>query len=89
MSNITLITARDCRRSRKIVAWLQQNSIPFTRIDFESAEGQELAAQHDLRASPGILVDGRSINPFDLLIQPQCQVNEAAAEAVFRGPATL
>ena len=88
MSNITLITARDCRRSRKIVAWLEQYRIPFTRIDFESAEGQELAAQHDLRASPGILVDGRSINPFDLLIQPQCQVNEAAAEAVFNGPTT-
>ena len=88
MPNITLITARDCRRSRKIVAWLQQNGISFTRIDFESDEGRKLAAQHDLRASPGILVDGRSINPFDLLIQPQCQVNEAAAEAVFRRPTT-
>lgn len=87
MPDITLIMARDCRRSRKIVAYLQQNGIPFTRVDFVSAEGQDLAAQHDLRASPGILVDGKSINPFDLLIQPQCQVNEAVAEAVFRDPA--
>ena len=27
-------------------------------------------------ASPGILVDGVSINPFDVLIQPECRVNE-------------
>lgn len=79
MPNITIVTARDCRRSRKIVAYLEQQHIPFTRLDFESPEGQVLAAQHDLRASPGIIVDGRSINPFDLLIRPQCRVNEAAA----------
>jgi len=88
MPNITLITSRDCRRSRKIVAYLQQNGIPFTSVDFQSDAGRELAVQYDLRASPGIVVDGKSINPFDLLIQPQCQVNEAAAEAVFRDPAT-
>ena len=88
MPNITILPARDCRRSRKIIAYLEQSGIPFTRIDLESAEGQALASEHDLRASPGILVDGELINPFDLLIQPQCLVNEAAAEALFQGPAT-
>lgn len=88
MPNITILPARDCRRSRKIIAYLEQSGIPFTRIDLESAEGQALASEHDLRSSPGILVDGELINPFDLLIQPQCLVNEAAAEALFQGPAT-
>jgi len=88
MPNITILPARDCRRSRKIIAYLEQSGIPFTRIDLESVEGQALASEHDLRASPGILVDGELINPFDLLIQPQCLVNEAAAEALFQGPAT-
>ena len=88
MPNITILPARDCRRSRQIISYLEQHKIPFTRIDLESAEGQALATQHDLRASPGILVDGELINPFDLLVQPQCLVNEAAAEALFRGPTT-
>jgi len=88
MPDITILPARDCRRSRKIIAYLEQRKIPFTRIDLESAEGQALATQHDLRSSPGILVDGELINPFDLLIQPQCLVNETVAEALFRGPAT-
>ena len=88
MPNITILPARDCRRSRKIIAYLEQSGIPFTRIDLESAEGQALASEHDLRSSPGILVNGELINPFDLLIQPQCLVNEAAAEALFQGPAT-
>ena len=88
MPNITILPARDCRRSRKIIAYLDQRKIPFTRIDLESAEGQALATQYDLRASPGILVDGELINPFDLLIQPQRLVNETAAEALFRGPTT-
>lgn len=87
MPDITLITARDCRRSRKIVAYLDQQGIPFTRVDFASAEGQELAAQRDLRASQAIVIDGKSSNPFDLLIRTQYQVNQTAAEAVFRAPA--
>ena len=88
MPNITILPARDCRRSRKIIAYLEQHGIPFARIDLESAEGQALATQYDLRASPGILVDGELINPFDLLIQPQCVVKEAAAQALFRGITT-
>jgi len=33
-----------------------------------------------LRASPGILVDDENINPFDLLIQPACRVDEEVAQ---------
>ena len=80
-----MLPAQGCRRSRKLLDYLQAHDFPFTRIDLESAEGQALAAQHDLRASPGILVDGVSVNPFDLLIQPACRVDDDKARAVFAG----
>jgi glutaredoxin len=88
MPEITVLPAQGCRRSRKILDYLEQHAIPFTRIDLESDEGQALAERYSLRASPGILVDGQAINPFDLLIQPQCRVNQAAAQAVFQGAAS-
>ncbi|MGE5602133.1 MAG: hypothetical protein ACM30E_03725 [Nitrososphaerales archaeon] len=82
---ITILPAQGCRRSRKLLAYLEAHAVPFTRIELESAEGVALAAQYDLRASPGILIDGVSINPFDLLIQPACRVDEEKARAVFSG----
>jgi glutaredoxin len=83
--DITILPARGCRRSRKVLEYLEAHSIPFTRIELESLEGQALTAQYDLRASPGILVDDASVNPFDLLLQPECRVDEAAAQLIFVG----
>lgn len=80
---IIVLPARGCRRSRKLLDYLQAHGIPFTRIDLESPAGQALAEQHDLRASPGILVNGVSVNPFDLLIQPACRVDDDKARALF------
>jgi len=81
--NIIILPARNCRRSRKIIAYLEAQGIPFARIELESPKGQTLAEQHALRASPGILVDGLSINPFDLLIPPQCRVDDETAQQIF------
>lgn len=80
---IIVLPARGCRRSRKLLAYLAAHDVPFTRIDLESPEGQTLAEQYDLRASPGILVDGVNVNPFDLLIQPACRVDDDKARALF------
>jgi len=82
---ITILPARGCRRSQRLLTYLRAQQIPFTEIDLESPEGLALAEQHDLRASPGILVNGVSINPFDLLIQPACRVDDDKARAVFAG----
>lgn len=73
---IVILPAPGCRRSRKILSYLQQRGIPFSRIDLDTPEGEALAAQYGMRASPGILVDGVSVNPFDLLRQPDCKINE-------------
>ena len=81
--DIIILPAPNCRRSRKVIDYLKERGIPFTQIDLQSAEGQALATQYDFRASPGILVDGVSINPFELLIQPTCRVNDEKAKDVF------
>jgi len=82
---VIVLPAQGCRRSRKLLDYLQAHGILFTRLDLESPEGQALAALHDLRASPGILVDGASVNPFDVLIQPACKIDETRAQELF-GP---
>ena len=82
---IIVLPAQGCRRSRKLLVYLQAQDISFTCVDLESPEGQALATQHDLRASPGILVDGVSVNPFELLRQPACQVDEGQVQALLRG----
>ena len=81
---IVILPAQGCRRSQRVLAYLRGQQIPFREIALESAEGQVLAARYDLRASPGILVDGVSVNPFDLLIQPACVIDDEQARALFR-----
>ncbi len=76
--NIIIIPARGCRRSQKVLDYLVDHNIPFTRIDLESPEGRALAEKHALRASPGILVDDELVNPFDFLMQPGCRIDEDA-----------
>jgi arsenate reductase-like glutaredoxin family protein len=41
--DIIILPAKNCRRSRKIVEYLEARGIPFTRIALESAEGRSLA----------------------------------------------
>lgn len=82
--SITVLPACGCRRSRRIMEYLDQHHIPYAHIALESAEGQALAAQHDLHASPGVLVNNVSINPFDVL-ESGCRVNEAQARRLFLG----
>ena len=80
---IVILPARNCRRSQKVLRFLQAAGIPFTRIDMETPEGQALAERYEMRASPGILVDGVRHNPLDLFVKPDCRLNEEAARALF------
>ena len=83
MKSITVLPAKGCRRSRKILEYLLAKQIPFQRIELDSPEGEQLMAKHHFMASPGILVDGVSVNPYDLLIQPECRINEPKLKQVF------
>lgn len=81
---IVILPAEGCRRSQRMLTYLYEQQIPFTEIPLTAPEGQALMQEHDLRASPGILVDGQSVNPFDVLIRPDCKVDEAAVQRIFR-----
>jgi hypothetical protein len=83
MTNITVVRGQRCRRSDLIVRALQVQGIPFRLVQAEGEEGRGLIAQYDLRASPGILVDGRSINPFDLI--HDCHVDDGAVRRLLLG----
>lgn len=82
MKSIIILPAKGCRRSRKILEYLLAKKIPFQRIELDSPEGELLMEKHHFLASPGILVDGVSINPFNVLIQPECRVNETKLKQV-------
>lgn len=83
MKNIVILPATNCRRSKKVLAYLDENQVPYTRIDLETTEGQALVEEHELRSSPGILVDGELVNPFDILEAPSCRIREPVARQVF------
>jgi len=78
-----ILPAADCRRSKKVLAYLDEEQVPYTRVDLETAEGQALVEEHELRSSPGILVDGELVNPFDILEAPSCRIKEPIARQVF------
>ena len=78
-ARIAILPAPGCRRSRKVMAWLAAQEVPFRAVPLDSPEGQRLKEAYDLRASPGILVDGVSVNPFDFLRPPHCEIDGQAA----------
>lgn len=86
LSEIIILPAPGCRRSRRILEYLDQHGMPYTRIPLDSQEGAAMAEKYTMRASPGILVDGVSVNPYDLLIQPACRVDEEKAQTIFLNP---
>jgi len=83
MKSITLLPLKGCRRSKKLLGYLQENAIPFKRINLDSPEGEALMEKHHFLASPGILVNGVSINPYEILIPEKCQINEENLIKIF------
>jgi glutaredoxin len=79
VKEIIILPAANCRRSQKVLAYLDENQVAYTRIDLETEKGQQMMAEYELRSSPGMLVDGVLINPFDILEVPACRIKEQAA----------
>ncbi|MFQ5434181.1 MAG: hypothetical protein ACE5FD_04825 [Anaerolineae bacterium] len=83
MKEIVILPAVNCRRSQKVLAYLDEQQVPYTRIDLETQKGQQMMAEYDLRSSPGILVDDVLVNPFDILEAPSCRILEPQASQIF------
>jgi hypothetical protein len=80
---IIVLPAPHCRRSKKIMDFLDLEKIPYEKIDLLSTEGQILSDKHHFMASPGILINGMSLNPYDVLNQKECRVNHDKAMRIF------
>jgi len=74
-SRVIILRLRRCRRSDLIVDFLQKERIPH-RIFFlnEDEEAQHLARKFQILASPGIIINGRAINPHQLITK--CQMKD-------------
>jgi glutaredoxin len=83
MKEIVILPAANCRRSQKVLAYLDEQQVAYTRIDLETEKGRQMMVEYELRSSPGILVDDVLINPFDILEAPSCRIKEPTASQVF------
>ncbi|MDZ7843527.1 MAG: hypothetical protein U5K99_01795 [Anaerolineales bacterium] len=81
---VTIVSTKNCRRSKKVLEFLIDRGISHQHVELDSNQGQKLWEHHQFRASPGILVDGANINPYDVLDQEHCRVDEDQALAVFK-----
>lgn len=53
--NIIILPAQNCRRSRKVMTYLDERRVPYTAVPLESPEGVELAEQYHLCACRGMV----------------------------------
>jgi len=73
--NILILRTRKCRKSDVIINFLKNENIPHTvRYLDNDAEARQLAEKHNILASPGIIVNNQSVNPYHLV--ERCQVKE-------------
>jgi len=80
---IIVLPAPRCKRSKKIMEFLDLEKIPYEKIELLSTEGQTLLEKHHFKASPGILIDGVSLNPYDLLVKEECRIDREKALSLF------
>ena len=87
MRKIIIIPYPGCKRSERIISFLKEHEIPYREVPSETQEGQQLHDQYQFRASPGIVVDQASINPYQILVRKECRMDEKKALELFGDPA--
>ena len=71
---IIILRTRNCRKSNLIIKFLQDHDIPHEVKSLESdPEAQRLAEQLNILSSPGIVVNGKVVNPYELI--ENCQIS--------------
>lgn len=74
-SDIQILRTTKCRKSDVIINFLKNENIPHTVLYLDrNEEAAQLAKKHNILASPGILVNGQSLNPYHLI--ERCQVKD-------------
>ena len=73
---IVIIRNRKCRKSDVVVRFLGQQQMLFEVFYLgEDKEADELAKKYGILASPGIIVNGVAVNPYQLV--EHCKVKDA------------
>ncbi|MBK8989977.1 MAG: hypothetical protein IPM39_28610 [Chloroflexi bacterium] len=83
MKEIVILPAANCRRSQKVLPYLDENQVAYTPIDLETEKGQQMMAEYELRSSPGILVDGVLVNQLNIPKASSCRMKETAVHRLF------
>ncbi len=74
-NTVLIVRNRRCRKSDVVVRFLEQEGIPHRVLYLgENAEADALAQQYNLKASPGIIVNGESVNPYHLV--EKCRIKD-------------
>ncbi len=74
-SQIIILRTRNCRKSNLIIKFLEDEQVPHVVKSLETdAEAQWLAKELNIFSSPGIIVNGQAINPYQLI--ENCQIKD-------------
>ncbi len=72
---ILIIRTQQCRKSDVIIRFLKENNVPHEIKYVETdPEAQRLFKAFNLKASPGIIINNQSVNPYGLV--ERCKVKE-------------
>ena len=76
-SSILILRTRYCRKSNLIIRFLENYNIPHEVKSLETdPDAQKIAARLNILSSPGIVVNGQAVNPYELI--ENCQIKNPA-----------
>ncbi len=76
-NKILILRTRRCRKSDVVTRFLSEHNIPHDiKYVEEDREAQELFKKFGLKASPGIIINGQTVNPYNLV--ERCKVKAPA-----------
>ena len=79
-NQIIILRTRKCRKSN-LIKFLEDEQVPHVVKSLKTgAEAQRLAKKLNILSSPGIVVNGQAINPYQLIENCQIKDREKAKE---------
>jgi len=75
-NKILILRTRNCRKSNLIIDFLDKEGIPHEVKSLpDDLEAQKLAKDFNILSSPGIIVNGKVVNPYQLI--ENCRIKDA------------
>jgi len=67
-NKVLILRTKRCRKSDVVVRFLKENNIPhIIKYVEDDEEAQKLYKKYKLKASPGIIINGELLNPYNLV----------------------